>query len=188
MDHLSQVVKAAREAGMSYGRYVALMHEQGKRPLPKARKAPAAETPEQEKRICVICGGVIPRERKNAKTCGSACSYELNKRRNRELYQNTTKFKPKGNYKCDWCGGEFTPNRRFQRFCGEKCQEAHKRAVRRGERVPTGITPGMANRSYGTGECVICGEDFTKKSARQITCCKGCRKEYYARQRKEKKC
>lgn len=185
------VAKAAREAGMSYGKYVALMHERGGRPPAKARGiASTEEAQEPEKRQCIICGKVIPHgRRRGAMTCGGVCGYELNRRRNREWYQKNVKFKPEGTYKCGWCGSEFTPNRRYQRFCGVRCQEAHKRAVKRGEPDPSaGLGQAMANRSYGTGECVICGEDFTKKSARQITCSKGCRKEYYARQRKEKKC
>jgi predicted nucleic acid-binding Zn ribbon protein len=97
-----------------------------------------------------------------------------------ERYRKNAKSAPKEQRKCAYCGAEFIQNRINQRFCKTRCQEAHKRAVRRGEVVAVGISPGMANRSYGTGECVICGEMFTKRSARQMTCSKGCRKIYAA--------
>lgn len=183
------VARAAREAGMSYGKYVALMHERGERPpsVPETEDGPECE-PAQEERRCEVCGELLPPgARSGIKACGPVCRTELNRRRARERYQSANP-KPTEACKCAWCGGEFVPNRRYQRFCGARCQEAHNRAVKRGEIIAVGLSPGMANRSYGTGECVICGEDFTKKSARQITCCAGCRKEYHARQRKEKKC
>lgn len=181
------VVKAAREVGMSYGKYVALMHEQGRDPIARSIAPEFEEEPEE--RLCVICGQPILRI-KNGKTltCSPACRYELNRIRNRDRYRKVASARTMETKKCQFCGTEFSTSRKYQRFCNVRCQEAYRRAVKRGEVANDGMSPGMANRSYGIGECVICGEDFTKRSARHITCCAGCRKEYWARQRKEKKC
>lgn len=98
------------------------------------------------------------------------------------------KFKPEAPSKCEFCGKDFIQNRRNHRFCNIRCQEAHSRAVKRGEAANTGMTPGMANRSYGTGVCVICGEQYIKRSARQLTCSDWCRKVHVDKRRKEGKC
>ena len=175
MDNVARINMLARQKGMSYGQYQAMLYEQ-RGYQPEKRKEPEDEA---EKRFCAVCGKELSKyANKHAKTCGIACRTELNRRRSREYYREKIAFKPDGEYECAYCKGKFVPTRRYQRFCGSRCQEANKRAVRRGETVDTGMPPGMANRSYGTGECVICGGGFTKKSARQLTCCAGCRKEY----------
>lgn len=188
MDHLSMVAKAAKAAGMSYGKYVALQYELGRNPVPPAlKRLIAEETEEPEERRCEICGALLrPGIRGTVNTCGPVCSYELNKRRNREYYQKTMKFKPGAPVKCDYCEAEFLQNRRGQRFCSPKCNEAHKAAVRRGIASPKAKSNRMENRSYGTGECVICGEMFTKRSARQMTCSKECRRAHSSKVRKDK--
>lgn len=188
MDHLTQVVLAAEAAGKSYGMYVAERHEQGLTALPMPIDTQKQEEKEVWRR-CMICGGLIPPElTKRANTCSPACSAERNRRRNREFYQRNIKFKPEAPSKCEFCGKDFMQNRRNQRFCNIRCQEAHNRAVKRGEAANTGMTPGMANRSYGTGVCVICGEQYIKRSARQLTCSDWCRKVHVDKRRKEGKC
>lgn len=187
MDHLTQVVLAAEAAGMSYGKYVALQRELGRPAVPPALRRKAAEAADEPEWICEVCGEAIPIDRRRgSKTCSEECREERNRRRSLRVYWETKKFKPEQDWKCAWCGKEFTPNRRSQRFCSVRCQEARKRAVRRGEAEPVNLTPGMANRSYGTGECVICGEPFIKRSHRAVTCSEACRKVYSGKVKKEK--
>lgn len=188
MDNAARINMLARQKGMSYGQYQAMLFEKNRnKPAEKkSKEAEPKQITEAEKRFCVVCGVELPPfAHRRAQTCGSAgCRAELNRRRCRESYREKIAFKPEGKYECAYCKTPFVPTRRTQRFCGKRCQEANKQAVRRGEIVQTGMLPGMANRSYGTGECVICGEAFTKKSARQKTCCAGCRKEYAEKKRK----
>lgn len=187
MDHLTAVVLAAQAAGMSYGKYVARQHELGRPLVPQNPKSRRKQEGEASECLCEVCGRPIPLgRRRGSKTCSGECREEHNRRRSRRVYQETQKFKPTHDWECAWCGKKFTPNRRSQRFCNVRCQEAHKRAVRRGEIEPPKLPPGMANRSYGIGECVICGERFTKRSSRAMTCSEACRKVYSGKVKKER--
>lgn len=75
MDKLSADSMAAREAGMSYGKYMALNHK------PVERKP---EPVEDGGRVCKICGAKFFTARPNQLCCSSKCSTVNNRVRARE--------------------------------------------------------------------------------------------------------
>jgi predicted nucleic acid-binding Zn ribbon protein len=188
MDHLSQVAKAARECGMSYGRYVALQYERrGYRPEQRPQEEPdGAERKRPEQRKCVICGNPLPfGALKHKATCSSQCSLEMNRKNSRECYQKFIKFKPEAPVKCAHCGEEFWQNRKAQRFCCKKCQDDYQYAKTR--TIKGGNS--MKDRNYGMGTCAVCGAEYLKRSSRQKTCSRTCSDRLYnEKRRKGKKC
>jgi len=139
MDKLSRMAANARAMGLSYGKYMAL-RSAGATPAPLARMLPyAPEEDEPPERRCGICGKKLrPDAPKRALTCGPICSYELNKRRNRDAYKRKHKLDEMGSLTCPGCGKSFRPGKRGQRFCSRSCsvkaRRARLRAQEKGEK------------------------------------------------------
>jgi predicted nucleic acid-binding Zn ribbon protein len=179
VDHLTKMVLAAEAAGMSYGKYVALVHEGLIRcPLSEDRcEQSPGPAPQQEERRCEICGRYLAEDsRWNQKTCGPACSAELNRLRNRDFYSKNVKFRAVEKIPCRRCGELFLPNRKSQKFCGVLCQHSYNKAKARARRNG-GVVADMTTRNYGTRTCRVCGEEFIKRSWNQEVCSRECRSE-----------
>ena len=182
----------ARKRGLSYGKYVALVHDGLiSRPWPEDRReAPVVEEWEQqpEERLCQVCGTPIPEYYRKSRTiCSPECSEELNRRRNAERYRQTRKFVPSQKIPCLKCGELFLQRRSVQKFCGRVCQENYNRAKTRARRNG-GILTDMTNRNYGPGECRVCGEKYTKHSWNQEVCSRECRFELDEMKRRKGLC
>ena len=173
-----ECVLAAEKAGMSYGKYAALVREGLiSCPWPEDRPRDSAETgPEQvrEDRWCEVCGKTLREDAQwNQKTCSRECSAELNRRRNFSRYQENVKFKPREKIQCLKCGELFLPNRKSQKFCGRVCQDNYNRAKARARRNG-GVISDMAHRNYGPGKCLVCGAEYIKRSWCQQVCSRKC--------------
>ncbi len=186
MDHLSQVAKAARECGVSYGKYVAMQYEQrGYKPERKQEDYEPAMF-DSDNRRCVICGGFLPFGAvRHQTTCSAECSAERNRRHSRERYRANVKFNPEALMKCEHCGKEFYRRQRNQRFCCRQCNEDY-----RYEQVgKLKGRNGMKDRNYGTATCAACGVEYLKRSPAQKTCSRSCYNRMRREQkRKDKKC
>lgn len=181
------VAREAAEAGMSYGKYVALKYERnGFKP---EKRTDESDEEQAGARRCEVCGRILPANaRKNTRTCGKVCSYELQKKKNKEYYQMHRKFVATECRICEFCGSEFLPARKDQRFCGDRCRNFHKVYKRRGIAKPPPGTTAMQNRQYGPGTCVICGKEYTKRAPGQMTCSKKCKARRNTEMRRKKKC
>jgi predicted nucleic acid-binding Zn ribbon protein len=180
---LDEKIAEANRLGMSYGQFKAMLFEKnGYKPEPKPEPKPREGV-----RYCEVCGIELnPDVARTTKTCSKSCSYELNKQRTREYYRANRKFAATESVECAFCGGEFLPSRKVQRFCGPECRERYKAAARRGIEMPTSSTSGMAARSYGEGTCLVCGVKYTKRSPGQMACSKACSDRRIAERRRQK--
>lgn len=80
-DKIVEYNKAALDAGMSYGKYVALMHS-----------AKPQSTVKEIEKPCPGCGCEIAHLGRNRKTCGKKeCRLLLERQRSRERYRNMIK-------------------------------------------------------------------------------------------------
>lgn len=163
MSTIDRAVAEADRLGMSYGQHKAMLFEKnGCKPAPK-------EKSERENvRRCVICGiELLPETRRTTKTCGGACSFELNRRRNATRYRATRGVPDEIIKKCPRCGEEFTTTKNNQVYCSRECQQQRDRHKRKGTQ----------GRNYGAGVCAFCGKQYTKKAVHQVWCTVSCKKK-----------
>lgn len=125
---LDEKIAEANRLGMSYGQFKAMLFEKnGYKPDPKEEKQNR-----ENARYCEVCGIELPPEaRRTTKTCGKACSYELNRRRNAAHYRELRD--PFGEIikKCPTCGKEFTTTKNNQVYCCSECQSLRYRVRRK---------------------------------------------------------
>lgn len=81
LSHLTLTAMAAKEAGMSYGQYVAVF---GRVPAPEDRTES-----QQGAKTCPICGNLFYADkfRRNRKYCGPECAREAQYRQRRKRSQ-----------------------------------------------------------------------------------------------------
>lgn len=164
MSSLDLAVAEANRLGMSYGQYKAMLFEKnGCKPELRPQKQ------EQENiRRCEICGNELPPNiASNVKTCGPACSCELNRRRNAAYYRATRKMPDFYIKKCAHCGTEFKTTKGNQVYCSSQCQMMRFRYAKKG----------TEGRSYGPAICTQCGNLYKKKSHGQKWCSETCKRQ-----------
>lgn len=88
MDQLTLDCIAARQAGMTYGKYKAMRYT--------PTEAPKAKKDEQEP-LCAVCGKVIMDYRKNKKYCCPRCYEEAMQAKARERYWRKVEENESGN-------------------------------------------------------------------------------------------
>lgn len=131
MTHLEITIREAARAGKSYGQYVAEQYERnGYKPQRKIN-----DDGQEVVRRCEICGKeLLPGTRSTIKTCGGACSYELNRRRMAAYYRANRGIPDKIIKTCPRCGKEFTTTKNNQVYCSSECQQnrvRHKKKAKR---------------------------------------------------------
>lgn len=119
MDQLTEDAVDARKKGMSYGKYMAMKHQERK-PQKEAAGEPVKKTV-----YCAICGAVIQNAVRNQKYCTGECAdiamdrqrMESRKRRKENPFIGVeTKT-------CEYCGCEYIPDDgRKRRTCGVRCR------------------------------------------------------------------
>ena len=170
MDNAARINMLAREAGMSYGQYQAMLFEQrGYEPIEKQ------EEPEEKMRgeFCVICGKPIPGSLGNrAKTCRKACSYQLNAQRARERYRELH-VSPVFEKTCIACGKNFKTAYKRQIFCSDRCRD-HQKAKDYRARQRRMLESG--EKTYEMACCAVCGKEFIKRYPHKKYCGEKCRR------------
>jgi predicted nucleic acid-binding Zn ribbon protein len=117
-------------------------------------------------KICEVCGEEFIQKQPRQIYCGYECAYKASNERAR--IRNAAE---KGRaIPCKYCGKEFVPAHGTNKYCSEKCRTLYHSE--------------LAKKNYQPRECVICGEVFTPRDKRQVTCsnpeCK--KKDIYKKQ------
>lgn len=134
--------KEATDRKMHYGAYIALI-DPPKAPVEKPAEAPSqtwelhpgeiVTFPARDaegRRICRICGKLIPRGRMNTVTCGDAeCTYQNSRLISLKSNSNHKKGEKRTAF-CLVCGKEFTVSLHHKVTCSDEC-----RAIRDAENV-----------------------------------------------------
>lgn len=109
-------ISNAIQAGMSYGRYMAL--KKNAAPKKKAEKKPLEV---EEERKCLCCGKSMFGVHGSAKYCDAIC---------REKYRQEQSRRPLHKKACPICGKEFM-GMKHEKFCSKFCAKiAHNKRVK----------------------------------------------------------
>ena len=124
MEQLTDDAVEARKRGMSYGKYMAMKHqEQAKERIPEKENT-EKETAKRTV-LCAICGEVIHNAVRNQKYCTGECADIAMDRRRLES-RKRRKEKPFIGVEtktCEYCGCEYIPeDGRKRRTCGVRCR------------------------------------------------------------------
>lgn len=119
MDQLSKDAKAARAAGMTYGKYKGLQYERKQAEIAAERKArEEARARKRAEKEAALAATQAAKD--GGKQAGEMTKAEQDKAW-RRVY---AKGKPKTTC-CRWCGKEF-PFKGNDAFCGAKCRHAQR--------------------------------------------------------------
>lgn len=159
--------KAATDAGLTYGKYIAAQRE----------TSAASVWPNSTLPVCKYCGGPIPSAARNREFCCFTCRKSWDDATRKKTAQGrepppAAAGKPVVARLCVWCGKEMEFGQRL--YCCIKCRDAAhaaRDAAKRRERE---------NRKH---PCVICGKPIAGDDRKKY-CCQSCAKE--GRQRKKR--
>lgn len=136
-DKLTAAAIAAREAGMSYGQWMAQHYVPKPKPVAPKRVAPKRPEPKKstmhEIRVCVVCGEEFRPRAANQKCCCFDCSYKLALQRGAEYSRKrrSERREERGapipaTRECEVCGSVFRPRDIHQKCCCSDCSYERK--------------------------------------------------------------
>lgn len=152
--------------------------------------------------ICRQCGNVFIKAYGSEKYCSAECrtaALRDSKRiSGRERWRKLHNYTPPAMQKCVICGEVFAPYRTGQLTCSESCRrkyvlydgltgaereacKAQKRAEAdrtRSETRRKNHPPKEKEKTWYTGTCKVCGNEFRTLNPAQVTCSKECGKRY----------
>lgn len=112
---------------------------------------------------CVVCGKEFIKRDSYDDTCSDVCRYKKQildlENRNKEQGEtniNATKMDVK---KCKYCGKELEDTNKD--FCDNYCEHRY-------------LWNEYCKKKYGVSNCVICGKEFVKQNAMDVTCSYSC--------------
>ena len=153
--------KAATDAGMTYGKYIGLKHENSK---PYERVLEAL----QKRKYCLYCRGLVPKEKRHGDFCCKQCrsTYEREQEKEREAMEKLTQAEHRA---CVVCG---RPRGRGTKYCSAECRRAAaiKGEAERPERF-----------------CPVCGKAVESENIRKQYCSAECQKKAARQRAKERK-
>ena len=82
---IGDIAVLARQAGMTYGEFVARYPEKCSE-MPKRKPGKVIPIQDKTTRECVVCGKLFVIRTASQKTCSAVCSTERNRQRNRESW------------------------------------------------------------------------------------------------------
>lgn len=82
---------------------------------------------------------------------------------------------------CRWCGKQFEVSSNRRAYCCDQCRDAQLAAWKAAQQKARQQNLKADRPQFPERVCVVCGETYTPRMPKQLTCCPDCGKEHRRR-------